>query len=298
MLDAITIDQLRMLIAIADEGSFTAAAKSLKRAQSAVSHAISNLEAQLQVQLFDRTKRKPCFTPVGEAVVADARLAVARIDSLKARAQGLAQGLEPEISLVVTTLCPKELLLSVLGRFHEQFPFVGLELLVEEIGESAALVQQRRCVLGISGTPSLALVDPADLVTYAIGDVEIVAVAAPDHPLAAQARPLFESDIAEHRQLVPTSRTRRPYHHTLVREIWCVSHPSLRRDMVLKRMGWGTLPLPLVEEDIAAGRLVRLSLASRTEELMRVGLFAVHRADVPTGPAARWLLQAFRTMFL
>ncbi len=296
MLDTITIDQLRMLVAISDQGSFTAAAKHLNRAQSAVSHAIRCLEEHLNVELFDRNHRKPAFTSAGLAVLADARLAIARVDSLKTRAHGLARGLEPEISFVVTTLCPQQPLLRTLGRFRETFPHVGIELLVEEIGEPGVLVQSRRCALGIAGTPSLRLVEPGELTTLAIGDIEIVAVATPNHPLATLSHRLHDSDLAEHRQLVPASRTRRPYQNTLVREVWCVSNPNVRREMVLQGLGWATLPLHIIDDDIAAGRLVRLQLASRTEELMKVGLFAIHRADVPQGPASRWLLAELANM--
>jgi len=54
MLDGVSLDQLRALIAAVDEAVF-AAARRLRRAQSAVSELVSGLEAQIGVQLFDRT---------------------------------------------------------------------------------------------------------------------------------------------------------------------------------------------------------------------------------------------------
>lgn len=294
MLDTVTLDQLRMLVAIADAGSFTAAARRVQRAQSAVSHAIATLEQHLGVSLFDRSLRTPRLTEIGQAVVADARLAIARMDGLKARARGLAQGIEPDIAIAVTVLYPAAPLLDVLDRFHATFPRVGLELFIEEIGGAGVMVEERRSVLGIVGTPSLQRVDPASFITHAIGGVDIVAVAARDHALSGIARKLTETDLAEHRQLVPVGRTRSTYAHTLVREVWRVTDPVLRREMILRGQGWGTLPLPLVAADIASGRLVRLDLAVRAEELMRIGLFVIHRADTPLGPAARWLLDAFQ----
>ena len=86
MLDALTLDQLRVLAAIAETGSFTAAARRLKRAQSAISHAVATLEGELQLSLFDRSERKPRLTEAGLTVLADARLAIARIEQLKTRA--------------------------------------------------------------------------------------------------------------------------------------------------------------------------------------------------------------------
>jgi DNA-binding transcriptional LysR family regulator len=292
MLDALTIDQLRMLAAIADTGSFTAAAKKLQRAQSAVSHAIATLEGQLGVILFDRSERRPQLTEIGKAVLADARLAIARVETLKARARNLASGVEPEITMAVTVLCPMDPLLRALDAFRREFPRVGVELFVEEIGGSAVLVHERVCAIGVSGTPSLRMVPAGELVTIPLGDVEVAAVAAPGHPLARAGYPLSEPDLAEHRQLVPTSRARQPYPNTLVREVWRVADLGLRRDMILRGMGWGTVPLHLVEADIATGRLVRLDIATRADELMRVGLFAIHRLDRPMGPAAAWFVGA------
>src|SRR5579871_312269 len=91
MLEAVTLDQLRMLIAIADTGSFSAAAKRLKRAQSAVSHGVGQLETALGLKLFDRGARRPRLTEAGETVLADARSVVTRTAELRARARSIAE---------------------------------------------------------------------------------------------------------------------------------------------------------------------------------------------------------------
>ena len=65
MLDGVSLDQLRAFIAAVDEGSFSAGARRLHRAQSAVSELVSNLEAQIGVVLFDRSERYPKLTPAG-----------------------------------------------------------------------------------------------------------------------------------------------------------------------------------------------------------------------------------------
>ena len=73
MLDALTLDQLRTFIAVAEARSFRAAAGRLSRVQSAVSQAVANLEAELGVSLFDRSGYRPVPTPEGQALLADAR---------------------------------------------------------------------------------------------------------------------------------------------------------------------------------------------------------------------------------
>ena len=73
MLVALTLDLILTFLAAADEGSFSAAGRRLKRSQSVVSQTLANLEAQLGVKLFDRSSRYPVLTREGQALVADAR---------------------------------------------------------------------------------------------------------------------------------------------------------------------------------------------------------------------------------
>src|SRR5690606_25405344 len=106
MLDGLTLDQLRVLVAVAETGSFRAAAKRIRRVQSAVSHAIATLETQLGVVLFDRSVRRPEMTPEGRALLTDAKAILLRADAMRARARGMGEGVELGVSLVVDTRCP------------------------------------------------------------------------------------------------------------------------------------------------------------------------------------------------
>src|SRR5258708_4245509 len=106
MLDGISLDQLRMFITAVEEGSSSAAARKLRRVQSVVSHTVSNLEEQIGVALFDRSDRYPRLTPQGLALLADARAIIAGVEGFKARAKGMAAGLEAELSLVVDVMFP------------------------------------------------------------------------------------------------------------------------------------------------------------------------------------------------
>src|SRR6201987_5508165 len=102
-----SIDQVLVLLATVEAGSFTAAGKRLGRATSAISYAIDTLEAQLGLSLFDRgTTRKPKLTQQGEAIVAEARAVAHSIETLRARVRGFLDDLEPEVSLAVDTMLP------------------------------------------------------------------------------------------------------------------------------------------------------------------------------------------------
>src|ERR1700730_1887858 len=103
-LDGRALDQLRAFIAAAEEGSFSAAGRKLRRAQSVVSQTLSNLEKQLGVKLFDRSGRYPRLTQSGQALLIDARAITDGMDCFKARAKTLREGLEPELSLSIDAM--------------------------------------------------------------------------------------------------------------------------------------------------------------------------------------------------
>src|ERR1700746_1706975 len=94
MLDGVSLDQLRTFIAAADERSFSAAGRRLRRAQSVVSQTLANLEGQLGVKLFDRSGRMPVLTDQGRALLERARVVAGDMDMFKAHAKSLASGLE------------------------------------------------------------------------------------------------------------------------------------------------------------------------------------------------------------
>src|SRR5258708_14188249 len=106
MNEARAAGQLRVFIAAAETGRFSAAGRKLRRAQSLVSQSVANLEGQLKVKLFDRSAKYPVLTGEGEALVVEAKAVIDRMDGFKARARTLAEGLEPELPAVVDATYP------------------------------------------------------------------------------------------------------------------------------------------------------------------------------------------------
>ena len=147
-----TLDQIRIFLAVADAGSFNLAAKKLGRALSVVSYGIATLEAQLGVELFERHgSRRPQLTPAGRALLADARAVSDETDGLIARARGIRQGLETEVSLAFDVMVPSRTIAELLRDFQETFPTVNLRLHVEALGAVAALVIDEKAHLALAG---------------------------------------------------------------------------------------------------------------------------------------------------
>src|SRR5689334_11120 len=193
------LEQLRVFIAVIDHGGFAHAARALHRTQSVVSYTIANLEEQLNIELLDRSKRKPVLTEAGKALLADARAVASKVDGMRSRAKALGQGLEPEVSLVVDIMFPTCLLVRVLEAFQTEFPTVSLRLHTEALGGVTLLVKEGRCQLGVAG---LVTAGGPDLERHAAGHVKMMPVCSPRHPLAQMEGVLPTSLLREHLQLV------------------------------------------------------------------------------------------------
>src|SRR6202043_3015891 len=198
MLDGVSLDQLRAFIAAVDEGSFSAGARKLRRAQSAISELVSNLEGQIGVALFDRSARYPKLTPAGMLLLSDARSVVGNVDQLKARAKGIAGGLESELSAVVDVLFPIEAITASAKEFRDRFPRTPLRLYVEALGGAYKPVLDGRCSLGVVGSLPIA---PDSMTLERLQGVEMIMVAAREHPLAAIQGVVPKPELAKHVQL-------------------------------------------------------------------------------------------------
>ena len=97
----LTLDQFRVFLAVHDEGSFSAAARRLNRAQSAVSRTVVALENAIGVKLFDRAGYRPQVTQAGKALLADARTVIDRERGFHARVSSIVGNVEPDLGLAV-----------------------------------------------------------------------------------------------------------------------------------------------------------------------------------------------------
>jgi DNA-binding transcriptional LysR family regulator len=294
MLDGVSLDQLRAFIAAVDEGSFSAGARRLRRAQSAVSELVSNLEAQLAVVLFDRSERYPKLTAAGVQLVADARSVVANVDLLKARAKGISRGLESELSVVVDVLFPIEAIAESAKEFRVRFPRTPLRLYVEALGGAYQPVLDGRCSFGIVGSLPIA---PDSMTLERLQGLPMAMVAAREHPLAHINGAIPKTELAKHVQLVLTDRSEL----TAGREFgvmssltWRLGDLFAKHAFLLKGLGWGGMPLHAVNEDLLEGRLVKLSIEDLPQQSLILPMSAAYLTAKPPGPAGRWLIERLK----
>jgi DNA-binding transcriptional LysR family regulator len=286
-----TLDQLRILLAIVDTGSFAAAGRKLNRAVSVISYGIGNLEAQLGLTLFEREgTRKPQLTVAGRAVLGEARSVAQGIDGLRATVKGLLDGLEAEVDIAVDVMLPAERLGLVLREFVAEFPTVQLKLHVEALGAVTAMVLDRQSVIGLSGPLAAGV---GGIESRLAGSVPMIPVAAPDHPLGRMTK-ITPGAGREHIQLVLTDRSRFTEgqdYSVMSPKTWRLADLGAKHALLRQGIGWGNMPLPMIEDDLISGTLVRLSMPDHVGGTYRFA--GIWRRDTPPGPAASWLLDRF-----
>jgi len=294
MLDAVTLDQLRTFIAAAEQGSFSAAGRKLRRAQSVVSQTLANLELQLGVTLFDRRARYPQLTDAGRALLVEARAVAGHMDTFKARARSMAEGLEPELSVAVDVMFPMDALTRAAAHSGIAFPHTPLRLYVEVLGGVIQPVLDGTCRIGVVGSlPEL----PDVLAVEPLVSVPFVTVVAPAHAMAGIRGTVPTKTLVQHVQLVLTDRTPLTAGRDFAVQsplTWRLADLGAKHAFLRAGLGWGHMPMHIVEEDLVAGRLKRLRITDADPRYAQMPMRAVWRKDTPPGPAGRAFMAQLR----
>lgn len=292
MLDVLTLDQLRVAVAIADLGSFSAAARQLRRVQSAISQSVRSIEATLAVRLFDRTLKYPVLTAEGAVVIADARKLLRDAQALRARAEGMAAGLEPQLALAVDPLFPNDVLMCALRKLETSFPTLPVRLVTAGLGVPERHLRDGSVTLAIYSLDTTAA---ADLAATFLVDIDLVPVVAAEHPLATVPGPIRRDALSEHLQLVLSDMGTGGWTRGVVGpQTWLFGDLHVRLEFLLGGFGWCNMPQHLVAPMLKDGRLVRLHL--REQSGFRLPLQAVHLNGKSLGPGALYLVQSLQRL--
>ena len=293
VIGSLSLDQLRVLVTIADTGSFSAAGRRLGRAQSAISQAIATLEATQGVVLFDRNGHRPQLTGVGRVLVDQARLVLASAARFEAVAAGTRQGLEPELALAIDPLAPTAPFIDSLRALSETFPNLPVSFSTEGLGGSLRRLRSGSAALAICLLlPNV----PEDIAAYKLLRVPMQPVVAPGHPLASLRRPATRGDLEPHVQLVlsdPVDPVGTAYGLSSAR-LWRFVDLGRRLDFLLAGFGWCRMPGHLVAALIAEAKLVALRIEDDPTPSEGLTIYAAHRRDHALGPAGHWLLNRLR----
>ena len=293
MFDPITLDQLRAFVAVVEEGSFSAAARKLTRAQSAISTAMANLENQLGVPIWDRRTKIAKLTEQGRAVLAASRRVLSEFDALRRVTAELQTGVEASVSLCVDALFPLNVLIDLCAAFAREFPRVDLRVDTQVMSAVSVRV--------LSGAATIGVVSPLGVVPgleqRILAPVRMIPVVGPRHPLATQRGAIPTDRLASAIQIVLSERNETGVadQAVLSTRTWRVADLHTKHALLRANLGWGNLPEHLARDDLRRGKLVAIRPAAWGEDEHKLYLSAVYRSDAAFGPAHRWLLAQVST---
>lgn len=276
-------EAMEAFAAAAALGSFSAAARQLHKSQSTISAAIANLEADLDLTLFDRTSRLPMLTPAGRRVLAHVREILAASDRLEALSVRLSDKVESRLTVVLSDTYGQSDHLELMQEFEQRYRDIELECLIAEGPDVIDLLQSGRAHLAVTaaeasypnGIASARLAEPTRMAVFV----------ARAHPLASIGSPSAEQ-LAATRQIYLNSYVgggARP-----LGLAWSAPSYLMLLELTQQGFGWAELPDWLVRQ-YAGDTLSELTPRGWPRLLPVDALWA--RA-APPGPAGQWLLDS------
>ncbi|SFN23538.1 DNA-binding transcriptional regulator, LysR family [Izhakiella capsodis] len=290
---ALTLEALRVMDAIDRRGSFAAAADELGRVPSALSYTMQKLEEELDVVLFDRSGHRTRFTNVGRMLLERGRVLLEAADKLTVDAEALARGWETHLTIVVEALVSTELLFPLVDKLATKST-TQISLITEVLAGSWERLEQGRADIVIA--PDMHFRASSEVNTRKLFTMMSVYVASANHPIHQEPEPLSEITRVKYRGIAvaDTARERPVLTVQLLdkQQRLTVSSMEVKRQALLQGLGVATMPWPMVEQDIAEGRLRVVS----PEYTREVDIIMAWRRD-SMGEAKAWCLREIPKLF-
>jgi molybdate transport repressor ModE-like protein len=290
--EVLTPDTLALVQAVADHGSFAAAARELGLVPSAVTYRVRQVEDALDVLLFDRSSRQARLTAAGNELLCAGQQLLQDIDAMANRVKRVATGWEAEFTVAVDGALSPATVMELAEAFYALQPTTRLRLRDETLaGTLEALVSGRAdLALGVVVEPGTT----PGIQSHELGDLSFVYAVAPHHPLATVAQPIADEVLVKHRAVaVSDSVQQRSSALTMAllagQDVFTVGSMRAKLDAQLRGMGGGFLPEPLARPYLESGRLVAREVKRANR---RIRMSYAWREVGPLGPgrALQWWL--------
>ena len=179
-----TLEQLRIYVAVAERQHVTKAARALNLAQSAASHAIAALEARHETKLFHRVGRRIELTEAGQVFLAEARAVLARADVAELALSEYGSLKRGNLSIQASQTIAGYWLPRHLVAFRKAYPQIQIRLAIGNTAQVAAGVEAGSAELGfVEGA-----VKNPHFTSSPVARDQLVVVVGRDHPWVGRAR--------------------------------------------------------------------------------------------------------------
>ncbi len=248
------IPNLYAFVAVANSASFSAASEQLFLTQPAISKRISALEAELDVQLFDRIGRKVSLTEAGKALFSRAQSILQQVEDSKRAIQNLSGHVAGKLSIGTSHHIGLHRLPPILRAFTHAYPDVELDLHFMDSEEACHAVEHGELELGIVTLP----LKPVKILhTYEVWPDPLDIVVNQSHPLT-KLKKITPERLAEYSAILPTrgTYTRQIFEHTMAKHKLelkiglSTNYLETIKMMVSVGLGWSVLPRSMLNKEL------------------------------------------------
>jgi DNA-binding transcriptional LysR family regulator len=282
-----TVDQLEAFVTAVKLSSFSAAARHLGKAQSRVSTAIANLEADLDITLFDRSARLPVLTLAGEDMYAEAEDVLRQCQRLQSRALTVSGGEEISLTIAMDEAAPLMAFQHLFSDIANKYPLLKINIISGSQADIGKWVDEKKADIGILFHLKT-LLDSLEFMS--IGKFSQTLIVAPEHPLAKIPAPKIEQ-LNQFRELVIRDRMGMTEAKAISPNHWHIDSYYYITELVIRGIGWALVPEHVANIHWYEGALVELSTAHITDPLL-IEMGVVKRRDQASGPVMNWIYQA------
>lgn len=288
-----TSENIELFVKVIDTGSFSAAARALNRVPSAVSMGIANIEAELGLQLFERTPRKVIPTATALALAPQARIISEQLKQLSKHAYELSLGLESILKIGVVSDVNNQKLLRAIDQLACKYPLLNIEIITAPQDDILHLLYSEQISICLAGSgQNIKIQEHLQLVSLET----VVATISAQHDLTTHHNhPIYIEDLINIRQIIVASTDLditdlRP---VIGASYWRTNNLQTAIDMVEAGLGWGNFPYSLVKPYIEEGRLIQINFKNTYNQLS-VPIYLIWLKDKALPKATRELIELIR----
>ncbi|MFA0086265.1 hypothetical protein BCU70_15315 [Vibrio sp. 10N.286.49.C2] len=249
------LTKLRVFTLTAEHGSLTKVANIMGKTRTSLSMALSSLEDELGVELFERTRNRLVLNEAGGALLTDCKNILNMAESLYSKAEQFRQGDSDKIRIAYDDTLPSSFWRQQLVALSDNFPHLSLTVIKASSADIPTLVKEGHVDLGYGLVFSSG--DDPQIKVRSLHRIRMMAVCSPKHPLA-QSTSVTSTDISAHRQIVLShlfEEIHEDFRPISSSTISFSNHQEVL-EAVVDNLGWAIIPETLVKHELRQEHLV------------------------------------------